>query len=104
MGRLRSLAASARDAAKRARFRAWAAHLDIQLRRSGGRLVLDAPHGLEFDAPPALKVSMRGEGEGTLTLRIGRNVTIGRNVLLEVWAPGTNVLELHDDSYVLDGV
>jgi acetyltransferase-like isoleucine patch superfamily enzyme len=47
---------------------------------------------------------MQGEGVGTLTLRVGRNVTIGRNVLLEVWAPGTNVLELQDDSYILDGV
>jgi acetyltransferase-like isoleucine patch superfamily enzyme len=47
---------------------------------------------------------MKGDGDGTLTLRIGRNVTLGRNVLLEVYAPGTNVLELHDDSYVLDGV
>lgn len=66
--------------------------------------MLDAPHGLRFDAPPSLKVVMRGDGDGTLTLRIGRNVTIGRNVLLEVWAQGTNVLELHDDSYILDGV
>jgi acetyltransferase-like isoleucine patch superfamily enzyme len=90
--------------ARRARFLAWAARLDVELRRRGGRLVLDAPHGLAFDAPPHLKVAMKGEGDGTLTLRVGRNVTIGRNVLLEVYAPGTNVLELNDDSYVLDGV
>lgn len=100
---LRSAAASARDAAHAARFRLWTTRLDLELRRRGGRLVLDAPHGLRFDAPPHLKIAMSGEGDGTLTLRIGRNVTIGRGVLLEVWAPGTNVLELHDDSYILDG-
>jgi acetyltransferase-like isoleucine patch superfamily enzyme len=87
-----------------ARLRLWAARLDLELRRRGGRLELDAPHGLRFDAPPHLKVVMKGEGAGTLTVRVGRNVTIGRNVMLEVWAQGTNLLELHDDSYILDGV
>src|SRR3954471_20866795 len=104
MGRARATAAALRDAARRARFRAWAAHLEIELRRRGGRLVLDAPHGMLFDAPPHLKIVMKGEGAGTLTLRIGRNVSIGRNVLLEVWAQGTNELNLGDDSYILDGV
>jgi acetyltransferase-like isoleucine patch superfamily enzyme len=89
---------------QRARFLAWAAHLDIELRRRGGRLVLDAPHGLTFDAPPSIKALKRGEGDGTLTLRAGRNVALGRNVQLEVWAEGTNVLDFGDDSYVLDGV
>src|SRR5690242_5014254 len=104
MGLLRSVAASTRDAARRARFRAWATHLDLELRRRGGRLILDAPHGLVFDEPPALRILMRGEGDGTLTLRIGRNVTFGNNLRLEVYAQGTNVLEFGDDSYVLDGV
>lgn len=103
MTRLRSAAASARDAAQIARFRLWTTRLDLELRRRGGRLLLDAPYGVRFDAPPHLKIAMTGEGAGTLRLRIGRNVSIGRNVLLEVWAPGTNVLELHDDSYILDG-
>jgi acetyltransferase-like isoleucine patch superfamily enzyme len=104
MSRLRSTAAAARDAALRARFRAWALHLDIEMRRNGGRLVLDAPYGLLFDAPPSLKIHQRGEGDGTLVLRVGRGVSLGRNVQLEVWAQGTNVLDLGDDSYVLDGV
>jgi acetyltransferase-like isoleucine patch superfamily enzyme len=103
MGIVRAIAAATRDAAVRARFLAWAVHLDVELRRRGGRLKLDAPNGLRFEAPPNLKVAMRGEGDGTLTLVIGRNVTIGRNVLLEVWAQGTNELVLDDDSYILDG-
>ncbi len=66
--------------------------------------MLDTPYGLTFDAPPAIKAVKRGEGTGTLTLRAGRGVSLGRNVLLEVWAEGTNVLEFGDDAYVLDGV
>jgi acetyltransferase-like isoleucine patch superfamily enzyme len=101
---LRATAAAIRDAAAHARFRLWAAHLDLELRRSGGRLVLDAPHGLKFDAPPHLKVIRTGDGDGTFTLRVGRDVTIGRNVLIEAWATGTNELELQDRAYILDGV
>src|SRR3954452_10037111 len=104
MGRARATAAAIRNGAKRARFLAWAAHLELELRRRGGRLLLDAPHGAELDAAPHLKVVMKGKGDGTLALRVGRNVSIGRNVLLEAYAPGTNVLDLGDDSYILDGV
>src|SRR3954464_636442 len=100
----RVAARNVRDSYRRARFRAWAAHLDLELRRRGARLVLEAPHGLLFEGPPLLRVVMRGEGDATLTVRIGRDVMIGRNVLLEVWAQGTNELVLGDDSYILDGV
>jgi acetyltransferase-like isoleucine patch superfamily enzyme len=104
MPMLRSAARTVRDAARTARFRAWAAHLDLELRRRGARLVLDAPHGLAFDSPPRLKVFMRGEGDATFTLRVGRGVTIGRDMTIELWAGGTNVLELGDDSYAMNGV
>lgn len=101
---MRAAAQQARAGWRRARFRAWAARLDLELRRRGGRLVLDAPHGLEFDSPPRVRALMAGAGDGTLTLRIGRGVRIGRDVQLEVWAQGTNALTLGDDSYMLDGV
>src|SRR3954454_10334486 len=100
----RTAARITRDGLRRARFRAWAAHLELELRRRGARLVLDAPHGLLFESAPQLRVVMAGRGDATLPLRIGRNVFIGRNVLLEVWAQGTNELVLGDDSYMLDGV
>jgi acetyltransferase-like isoleucine patch superfamily enzyme len=104
MSMARSAARTVRETARMARFRAWAAHLDLELRRRGARLVLDAPHGLVFDSPPRLKVLMRGGGDATFTLRVGRGVTIGRDLILEVWAGGTNVLELGDDSYAMNGV
>jgi acetyltransferase-like isoleucine patch superfamily enzyme len=76
----------------------------VELRRRGGRLVLDAPHGVAFDSPPRLRVIAAGAGEGTLTLRIGPGVRLGHDVHLELWAAGTNVLELGQDSTLLDGV
>jgi acetyltransferase-like isoleucine patch superfamily enzyme len=102
--RVRAAARQARSGWQRARFRAWAARLDVELRRRGGRLVLDAPHGLEFESPPRIRAVMSGEGDGTLTLRIGRGVRLGHDVHLEAWAQGTNALELGDDSTVLDSV
>src|SRR5437764_290139 len=104
MSAARSVARTLRDGYQHARFRAWAAHLDLELRRRGARLVLDAPHGLLFSSPPRLRVINRGDGDGTFTLRIGRNVTFGYGVILEIWAGGTNVLDFGDDAYVLNNV
>lgn len=47
---------------------------------------------------------MTGDGASTFTLRVGRGVRLGRDIQLEIWATGSNTLELGDDSYVLDGV
>jgi len=85
------------------RFRRWTLTLDIRLRRRGGRLVVDAPHGATLAALPILRVDAQGDGDGTLTLRLGENVSFGRGVTLEVWARGTNVLELGDHTFVDDG-
>jgi acetyltransferase-like isoleucine patch superfamily enzyme len=82
----------------------WAARLQVEVRRRGGRLVLDAPHGLAFDSPPRIRALMRGDGDGTFRLRIGRDVHLGRDLQLEIWAGGANALELGDDAYLLDGV
>lgn len=100
----RAVARSARAAWEAARFRTWTAALDLALRRRGGRLELDAPHGLTFDSFPRVTALMVGEGDATFRLRVGRRVRLGRDVRLELWALGTNVLDLDDDSYLLDGV
>jgi acetyltransferase-like isoleucine patch superfamily enzyme len=104
LGAARSGARTARALWQAARFWAWAKRLDIELRRRGGRLALDAPHGLVFDRAPRIRAVMMGTGDGTLTLRVGPRVQIGSDVQLEVWAEGTNVLELGEDAAVLDGV
>jgi acetyltransferase-like isoleucine patch superfamily enzyme len=101
---VRAAARAARSGYRAARFRAWAARLDMEMRRNGGRLVLDAPHGALMEELPILRVKMRGDGDGTFTLRIGRGVTFGRRCAIEVWALGTNVLELGDEVLIEDDV
>src|SRR5690349_18358250 len=101
---LRAAARSARAAWHDLRFRAWAKRLELEMRRNGGRLVLDAPHGARFEDLPLIRARMRGEGDGTFTLRIGRDVTFGKRCVIEVWAQGTNVLELGDEVLVEDDV
>jgi acetyltransferase-like isoleucine patch superfamily enzyme len=69
------------------RFRLWAARVDARLRRLGGRFVLEAPHGApRFLGLPVLEVD---QGGGTLTLRLGRDVKLGRGTVLDV-APGVD--------------
>ena len=77
-------------------FRAWVLLLDFNLRRSGGRLVLEAAGIPDFAKLPRLDVRARGEGDGTFTLRLGKGVWFGPDVSIEVWAQGSNVLGIGD--------
>lgn len=92
-----------RELRRTIRFRFWIAGVRLDLRRRGGRLVLDAPFGARFDGPPHFEAIPAGEGDATLTLRIGRGVTLGRHMTLEVNALATNLLELGDAVYFQHG-
>ena len=74
------------------------------MRRNGGRLVVDAPHGALLEDPPRIRARMTGDGDGTFTLRIGSNVTLGSGVRIVIWALGTNVLEIGDETLIDDQV
>ncbi len=100
---LRSLARRVRGGWRALRFRLWVTRLRFELARRGARLALDAPHGAELERLPIVRVHPAGAGAGTLTLRIGHGVRFGRNVALELWAHGTNRLELGDYAHVYDG-
>ncbi|HEY3018820.1 MAG TPA: DapH/DapD/GlmU-related protein [Solirubrobacteraceae bacterium] len=100
---LRAGGRAARAGARRARFAAWAGRLRVELARNGGRLVLDAPHGARFDEPPLIKASHHGGSGGTLTLRLGRDVDLGRHTVLQVWAGGDSALELGDGTTLGQG-
>jgi acetyltransferase-like isoleucine patch superfamily enzyme len=100
---IRGGARAARERARRARFAAWAARLRVELARNGGRLDLQAPHGAVFDDPPLIKASHHGGGGGTLTLRIGRGVDLGRHTVLQVWAGADSTLEVGDESFFGQG-
>ncbi|MCW3013877.1 MAG: acetyltransferase [Solirubrobacterales bacterium] len=84
-----------------ARFRAWALVVRARLRRLGGDLVLDVA------APPRLRglphVDIDGH-PGTLTLRIGRGVRIGRDLVIDLAAGVDGEIVLADGVTLQDGV
>ena len=102
--RARVAATRARWAWRDVRFQAWIARLRAELAARGARLIVDAPHGVVMDGLPHLRIVNKGEGTRTLTLRIGPGVTLGRGIELEVWAGGTNMLELDDHAFIMDSV
>lgn len=91
----------ANEARHRLRFRLWTLYLRVQLRRRGARLEVDAPHGARMDSLPHLRLDGAG---GSLALRVGRGVKLGRATHLDVQLGGDNVLELGDGAYLLHGV
>lgn len=101
---LRRAARAGRSGLQAARFRAWSAKLDLELRRRGGRLELDAPHGLAFEEPPLIRARVDGGDGGVFKLRIGRGVTVGRRCAIEIWAGADNLLELGDETLIEDDV
>ena len=94
--------ASMRRAWERGRFAVWVVWLRIRLRRVGARLDLDAPHGARLMGPPRLRLQSTGVGTGTFTLRVGRDVRIGPDLVLDLSADGTNELALGDGTSIRD--
>jgi acetyltransferase-like isoleucine patch superfamily enzyme len=82
------------------RFRIWIARLDFELRRRGGRLDLEAAGVPELEGLPSVRALRKGAGDGVLRLRLGEGVRLTRRLELEVWAEGSNVLELGDHCVV----
>ncbi len=84
-----------------ARFRAWALLVRARLRRLGGDLVLDVA------APPRLlglpHVDIDGR-PGTLTLRIGADVKIGRDLVIDLASGVDGEIVLADRVTLQDGV
>jgi len=104
MSPVRRVARLCRAAWRRLRFRLWAARLDLQLRRSGGRLRLDAPHGAWLVRAPTIRALPLGGDKGVFELSVGRDVRIGAGLVLDLWAGGENRLVLGDGVGIYDGV
>jgi acetyltransferase-like isoleucine patch superfamily enzyme len=99
MGPLKAVLRAARRSWQTLRFRLWTLRLGFRLRRNGSRLRVEAPHGAQFFSLPHLEIALLGgdgSRRGTLTLRLGRDVKLGRGLTLDIWARGQNVLELGD--------
>jgi acetyltransferase-like isoleucine patch superfamily enzyme len=88
---------------QRARFAIWVAWLRLQLRRRGARLVVEAPPVVRFGRAPRVTVKVLGDGDALTTLRFGEGVSLGDGMALEIWAGGTNRLEVGDGAYFLAG-
>jgi acetyltransferase-like isoleucine patch superfamily enzyme len=73
------------------RFRWWALLTSIRLRRLGGRLVLESAGTPRVRGPLRIET---GERPGTLTLRFGRDVTIGRECILDLADAADGLVEL----------
>jgi acetyltransferase-like isoleucine patch superfamily enzyme len=90
---------------RRLRFETWALRLRWRLARHGCRLAVSAPHGAPlFERRPVVRLHSEGDERGALTLRFGPGVSLGRDVLLEVWAHDLNVLELEAGARLDDRV
>jgi acetyltransferase-like isoleucine patch superfamily enzyme len=74
------------------------------MRRNGGRLRVEAPHGAWLVASPRIRAVPLGSGEGVFELVIGRGVRIEPGLALEIWARGTNRLAIGDETALGDGV
>jgi acetyltransferase-like isoleucine patch superfamily enzyme len=75
------------------RFRWWAFVTRARLRRLGGRLVLEAA------GTPRMRGTVRvetGARPGTLTLRLGRGVSIGRDCVIDLADQENGTVELGD--------
>jgi acetyltransferase-like isoleucine patch superfamily enzyme len=83
--------------ARAARFRLWALVLRARLRRLGARLVLQAPDGPpRYRTLPHAELLPLGGPGGTLTLVLGTDCQLGRDLVLEVWTGADNRLALGD--------
>lgn len=83
------------------RFRLWALSVQLRLRRLGGRLVLEVAEVPRCLGLPQLEIDGY---PGTLTLRIGRDVKLGRGLVLDVRAGLDGTVELGDRVTFQNGV
>jgi acetyltransferase-like isoleucine patch superfamily enzyme len=75
------------------RWRLWKLIAATRLRRLGGRLVVEAGESPRLDGPLRLETGPR---PGTVTLRIGRAVRIGRDCVIDLADGVDGVIELAD--------
>ncbi len=78
------------------RFRAWVLLTRARLARLGCRLVVETDGTPRFEGLPHVVVDALGDERGSLTLRIGRDCRIGRELTLDLWTHADGVIEIGD--------
>ena len=86
------------------RFRLWTVRLRLSLLRHGVRLRVDAPWRVGFRGSPRLRVLHGPAGRGAVTIRLGREVRIEPDLLLEVETGTESELDLGDRVELRTGV
>ncbi len=85
---------TAASAVRRARFQAWILQTRARLARLGCRFVVEADGTPRFDDLPHIAIDRIGDGRGSLTLRIGRDCRLGRDLTLDLWTHVDAVIEI----------
>lgn len=92
---------------RRIRWELWVVRTRLKLRRAGIDLVVEAAGPPDWEAPPAVEVSraehLAGD-RGTLTLRLGGLVHLGRGLVIEVASGGSGTAAFGNESYVQGNV
>lgn len=81
-----------------ARFALWRCYVGARLGRLGVTVRWEIAAPPRFWTLPRLEPVLGAPGPGTLTVRLGRGVKLGRELLLEVLTGTANVLEVGDRS------
>ncbi len=87
---------TAASVVRAARFRAWVLQTRARLARLGCRLVVESDGTPRFDDLPHVTIDRMGDAPGSLTLRIGRDCRLGRDLTLDLWTHVDGVIELGD--------
>lgn len=81
-----------------ARFAVWQRYVTARLGRLGVTVRWEVTGPPHFWTLPRLEPVVGTPGPGSLTVRLGRDVKLGRELVLEVWTGAQNVLEVGDRS------
>jgi len=79
-----------------ARFAAWQRVVSARLGRLGVDVRWEVAEPPRFWTLPRLEAVLGAPGPGSLVVRLGRDVKLGRELILEVWTGAANVLEVGD--------
>ncbi|MEA2145850.1 MAG: hypothetical protein QOG59_1437 [Solirubrobacteraceae bacterium] len=88
-------------ATRRARLALWAAKVRLRLRRLGVRAGIDIGSGVRFESLPLLEIDPHAAGPGgTLAIRIGSGVRLGRALTIDVRLGGDNTLDIGRETQI----
>jgi acetyltransferase-like isoleucine patch superfamily enzyme len=92
------------DAARDVALRAWVQATRLRLARLGCRFCVDADPGVRLASPPRIAIVRLGARGGTLTLRLGRDCRLGRDVTIDVCTDLDGTVEVGERTILQDRI